>query len=292
MYGFPRFRYLLLTLTSERGSPLRRYRVERLDSGLLVEVQPARWVTEPEFEAVAEGLARWTSRQGFPLGERATRSADCTIRYRLAVSPEEVFARTILDPDSVLRIAQERTPIMEKSVAFLHACRDAPPTSTRDEHRLAAEWHEHVAGVFCHSVEILLIDEIFLREFERILLRRVSDDNTRWNLLKTAYRSPYVEDVVRGLMPSLPDNKEWRRPAPPLVVPVRSYAAQIESDKRIQSALEGIDDAYERSVVRSASLIYTLSEETHYVLGSLMLLGNTIFESVSPEVIREPQLTS
>ena len=54
---YPRLRYILLTMTQERGSLLESYSISESGRGTTIRVKPARFIAKPEFRALAAGLS-------------------------------------------------------------------------------------------------------------------------------------------------------------------------------------------------------------------------------------------
>jgi hypothetical protein len=58
-HKYPRLRYILVTMTQERGLTVESYSISSSAQGQTVHVNPTRFIAAPEFDALSQGLSQW-----------------------------------------------------------------------------------------------------------------------------------------------------------------------------------------------------------------------------------------
>lgn len=294
MNNFPRFRYLLVTNTLERGSPILELNKCNSNKETMVTVLPSRSVTEIEFKVLAVGVKKFQSKilnRGEPF---FSRRGDGAISYSISFSDEELLSRIIIDPHFTLRLLNARKQIVPKIFDFLNKFRletshEFSLSNPNDPDRI--RWGTLASDMFMTAIPFLMTDEALLREAELIILRRLPPKRA-WDVLTSNLVSPYARDVVAGLLPKLPDTKEWTWPPPPCFTLAMCHPVIEPSASWYENYFDDLGQ-YERTILSLMPTVLQFSEETHYILGVLFRVGNHLWsESESKTFVESPQISN
>ena len=283
MIQFPRFRYLLVTPTFERGSPLLSCQVERTNSGLSYQFVPARKVSSVEFKTFKKGLIYWQTHllnRGKPV---IRRRAGGQINYEIRFSFAEIFSRFLNDTQWLKSIIIKRKDVVKRSIELTRLISDSlSKKEPKILSKLKMDWQDVASRLFALSIPFLFVDEPIIKECESFLLRKIQDAKLRMSIFNSLFKSPYVTDVVEKRMNPLPLSKEWSPKPTPITIPFNYHEIDLLSEtplKAIEVLQENIQSlsSYERRIVELSSQVFQISEEIHYVLGSLLLAGNKLW---------------
>ena len=278
---YPRLRYILLTMTQERGSLLESYSISESGRGTTIRVKPARFIAKPEFRALAAGLSVWQERYLDRGQVSIDRDPDGSICYTIAFSDREMYARILWDEAFLKQILAPRALLIPEIRVFTQAAEHSILNNSQSQiDSLMHQWQSLVARLFAVSVPFVLVDEWLLHDLESLICRQARDPKEWWNELAISFRSPYVQAAANGCMNPLPDCKEWTdRPLPLSVPPKVDAIYSIPT-----SAAGSTPSTWEHRLRSRGPVVYAISEETHYLLGALLLAGNHLWLYRFPSV--------
>lgn len=276
----PRFRYVVATPTREHGSALTDYDQTILDRGFHIRLTPQRKVHDLEWVAYSRGFQIW-QRDILGRGDPDVRRiGPSTIAYNQEFTTDEIFAFVVDDSEERRHFLGRRRDAMVAGVAFLQRfARDRQCVDLE-------EWAARVAECLGTSLPFLFVDEA-VHVATRIAVTSAFGP-AAWNDLQTLLNSSYVRDVARRMTPPLPATKEWSLTPAAVPIPLAPYSYDSVG---IDVALIRIRRAHSLTdhtmrFCRAAPLVHFMSEETHYVLGSLVLAGNHLTLASTPTTFR------
>jgi hypothetical protein len=194
-----------------------------------------------------------------------------------------MFASLLHDPAFLRNMIEQRKPVVVECVDFLHklAKIEGNPWVRTDVSELQLTWLSLVARMFSLSVPFVLADELILRHCEQLLYATQLGGTEASAVLESVYTSEYARDVAERLVPPLPQSKEWVATAQPVHAPILH---SLDFDEELHDLRDGATAKLTRTndgqllrAITAARIAYKASEETHYVLGRIVLAGNVLF---------------
>lgn len=280
--NYPRFRYILITPTVERGSQIRDFNISRDYGFEEVKVAPVRRVEKMELLPLKKGIEIWQK----DILNRGSAEVEIlpenTIKYKVAFNSHEQYTTCTNDESFLEMLNLERSVYIKKALMFLENSTNVILEDGNSEYtEIKREWEEILAIIFAYSIPHLLVDELVLRSFERTLFNSIISKSKISKILSVVYRSFYVEDIINKTSLLLPSSKEWVDNPKEFSVPIYHGFDRYELFSELEESCVKILDkkVYDhlKKQIQLAGQMFRLSEETHYIVGTMLLAGNHIW---------------
>jgi hypothetical protein len=280
-----------------KGSGINEYSVRRKDGKKWIAIRPQREYSRLEhsvrkrgFEMVPEVL--FNRRQA-----TATLDDDGVIWYTDFVEEDELYYRTLHDPDWFLRNLQERSEVIEECKNFVRLLKDEIENGDigkEETINYLKKWENLNAKIFPYMFLALLTDEILIQDFQDLLTDYV-DTSKATDILSDLLVSEYSKNAAKsGNVPN--KSKTFEFPPEPMYVPEGSIEFNRVSshDEIILSSIMESDpleywssiDTYMRYRIM-VPLVFQVSEENFYVMRALSIAMNHIVHDAGEHLIGE-----
>lgn len=292
-----KFRYGTAVNTISHGSGVTEYDIRREEGKEWICIRPERHYTRLEHDVRERGFERVPE---VLFGrQRATcrMDDDGLVWYADFVNQDEIYHKTLHDPDWFIRRMNERKKVFDRCKSEIEEfnSRIRSGDLTKDICiEYLRDWERLNSELFPYVFLVLLTDEILIKDFRRLLLSHF-DTAQATEILDDLLKSEYSKNAIEGgYVPK--KGKFFTFPPETLYYPegkiVLNRTTERESEifrkilgSEVEEYWSTIDNYIRyRTLV---PLVFQISEENSYVMRSLSITMNHIVAHAGKYLIRD-----